>query len=172
MRPIAILTAVLGMAGLAAAGALALWVYPSSPASTDSDLRGAMANVGMLLDRSQQDLSSNPLARRSLPASAAARLDCIDCHVNNDPHRTLFGRDCQGCHTVDVWTVANFRHPSPRSENCVECHQAPPSHYMMHFRMMSQPMAGQPNAQVEQCFLCHQTDAWNNIRGVGWRKMH
>ena len=50
--------------------------------------------------------------------------------------------------------------------------QAPPSHYMMHFEMVSEKVAGQEHARVEQCYLCHQTDAWNNIRGVGWYKHH
>ena len=43
---------------------------------------------------------------------------------------------------------------------------------MMHFEMMDQTITGQEHARVEQCFLCHQTDAWNNIRGVGWYKHH
>lgn len=32
--------------------------------------------------------------------------------------------------------------------------------------------AGQHHARVEQCYLCHQTDARNDIRGVGWYKHH
>ena len=54
----------------------------------------------------------------------------------------------------------------------MQCHQAPPSHYMMHFEMMDRTITGQEHARVEQCYLCHQTDAWNNIKGVGWFKHH
>ncbi|WP_241527173.1 hypothetical protein [Sphingomonas turrisvirgatae] len=47
----------------------------------------------------------------------------------------------------------------------------PPSHNMMHFEMVSQRVAGK-RARVEQCYACHTTDAWNNIRGVGWYVHH
>lgn len=43
---------------------------------------------------------------------------------------------------------------------------------MMRFEMMDKGVTGQKNARVEQCFLCHQTDAFNDIKGVGWFKMH
>jgi hypothetical protein len=43
---------------------------------------------------------------------------------------------------------------------------------MGHFEMVSKTVAGQPHTQVEQCYLCHQTDAWNDIKGVGWYKHH
>jgi hypothetical protein len=43
---------------------------------------------------------------------------------------------------------------------------------MGHFNMVSMMVASQPHAQVYQCFLCHQTDAWNDIKGVGWYKHH
>ncbi len=131
----------------------------------------ALARLRILLDSSIGDLRAS-LIPRSLSPTASAQLDCVSCHVNQDPHRTLFGSDCQTCHAVDVWTVAEFQHPSPRSQDCVQCHQAPPSHYMMHFEMMDRTISGQENARVEQCFLCHQTDAWNNVRGVGWRELH
>ena len=100
------------------------------------DPRHVMDHIGIFLGRSGSDLIGGPLGRRSLPAAAMASLDCAGCHATRDRHRTLFGRDCQSCHAVDAWTIAAFVHPSPRSENCVQCHQAPPSHYMMHFQMM------------------------------------
>ncbi len=43
---------------------------------------------------------------------------------------------------------------------------------MGHFQMVSKRVAGQPHADVRQCFLCHQTTAWNDIKGVGWYKHH
>ena len=135
-------------------------------------LTHSVARLRALLGGSGADLIGSTLAPRPLPAAEANRLDCAGCHANRDPHQTLFGRDCQSCHGTTAWTVGGFRHPSPRSQECAQCHQAPPSHYMMHFEMMDRVITGQKQAQVEQCFLCHQTDAWNNIRGVGWYKHH
>jgi hypothetical protein len=100
-------------------------------------------------------------------------LDCSACHSNRSPHRDLLGRECEACHLETTWKVAGFKHPSPASVECAQCHQAPPSHYMMgHFHMISMMIARQAHARVEQCYLCHQTDAWNDIRGVGWYKHH
>jgi len=141
-------------------------------ASGEAGLRHVGARLQALLAGSAGDLTGGTLDRKPLPAGTMATLDCAGCHANRDPHRTLFGRGCQGCHNVDAWTIAAYRHPSPRSRDCVQRHQAPPSHYMMHFEMMDRTVTGQANARVEQCFLCHQTDAWNNIRGAGWFDMH
>jgi hypothetical protein len=101
-----------------------------------------------------------------------AALDCKACHDTRDRHRGLFGSDCGLCHRTDKWTIPEFRHPSSQSTECAQCHQAPPSHYMGHFHMVSMRVAGQPHADVRQCFLCHQTTAWNDIKGVGWYKHH
>ncbi|MDH8222619.1 cytochrome C, partial [Klebsiella pneumoniae] len=60
-------------------------------------------------------------------------LDCASCHSNREPHRDLFGRECGNCHETATWRIAGFLHPSPASKDCAQCHQAPPSHYMMHF---------------------------------------
>ena len=108
-----------------------------------------------------------PLLRRG-----EERLDCASCHATKDPHRELFGRDCATCHATASWNIPRFQHPSSRSVMCVQCHQAPPSHYMEHFRMVSRVVARQPDARVEQCYSCHQTTAWNDIVGVGWYKHH
>ena len=99
-------------------------------------------------------------------------LDCMQCHANQDPHRTLFGGACESCHSTSQWSLPEFRHPSAESKDCAQCHQAPPSHYMMHFQMVSETVAGIEHADVTQCFLCHQTNAWNDIKGVGWYKHH
>lgn len=104
------------------------------------------------------------------PAEMA--LDCRTCHGTKDPHRGLFGRDCAQCHATTQWTLPEFRHPSPRSIDCAQCHQAPPSHYLEHFRMISMRIAGEMSARVDQCYLCHQTTAWNDIRSVGYYKHH
>ena len=100
--------------------------------------------------------------------------DCAGCQSTASPATigSLFGRDCAACHVLTTWKIVGYRHPSPNSTDCAQCHQAPSSHYMMHFKMISMMVAGQPLARVEQCYLCHQTDAWNDIKGVGWFKHH
>lgn len=100
------------------------------------------------------------------------KLNCFSCHANQDRHRSLFGNDCSNCHHTNNWTIASFSHPSATSHDCSQCHQAPPSHYMMHFKMISMKVAGVEQAEVNQCFLCHQTTTWNDIKGVGWYKHH
>jgi hypothetical protein len=101
-----------------------------------------------------------------------AALNCATCHATRDRHSGLFGRDCAACHGTVWWTIPEFRHPSPRSTDCAQCHQAPPSHYMGHFHMVSMRVAKKPHAKVNQCHLCHQTTSWNDIKGVGWYKHH
>ena len=101
-----------------------------------------------------------------------AVLNCATCHSTKDRHRGLFGQDCAQCHATTKWTIPEFRHPSPKSMDCVQCHQAPPSHYMMHFQMVSAKVAGKPKATVDQCYQCHQTTAWTDIKGVGLYKHH
>lgn len=104
--------------------------------------------------------------------AAEKALNCVTCHANQDKHRSLFGSDCSSCHESSKWSISSFRHPSPASRDCSQCHQAPPSHYMMHFKMISQKIAGAEHATVTQCYACHQTTAWNDIKGVGWYKHH
>ncbi|MCS6329534.1 MAG: hypothetical protein H8K06_21035 [Nitrospira sp.] len=108
-------------------------------------------------------------------------LDCITCHATKDRHVGLFGTGCSDCHGTDQWTIADYRHPSPRSLDYAQCHQAPPSHYMEHFAMVSKKTISQgslggsrccDNVQVNQCYRCHQTTAWNDLRGVGYYKHH
>ena len=99
-------------------------------------------------------------------------LDCMACHGFRDKHAGLFGQQCADCHMTTTWKIEGYLHPSPKSRECLQCHQAPPSHFMMHFAMMDQGITGEHNASVEQCFSCHQTDSFNNIKGVGWFKIH
>ncbi len=99
-------------------------------------------------------------------------LNCATCHQTKDRHRGLFGNDCAQCHGTTKWTLPDFRHPSSLSQSCAQCHQAPPSHYMMHFKMISMTVAHMEKAEVNQCFLCHQTTSWNDIKGVGFYKHH
>ena len=144
----------------------------------------ALARIG--LSQLEQVNASDPESRRirqlmngdkSLPSNenvtaAEAILKCASCHAVKDRHQGYFGNECASCHAVAKWTIPEFRHPSPNSQECDQCHKAPPSHSMMHFKMISAAVAKQPSAKVNQCYKCHQTTVWNDIRGVGWYKHH
>ena len=116
-------------------------------------------------------LLASPFANPHLSPEEAI-LNCLTCHKNEDRHFELFGQGCGACHATQAWTIPEFQHPSAHSMDCLHCHQAPPSHYMKHFSMISQRVAGQPQARVDQCFLCHQTTSWPDIKQVGMYKHH
>jgi hypothetical protein len=105
-----------------------------------------------------------------LPSEQA--LDCAGCHSSGDRHGGQFGPECGACHGTVQWAVPRFRHPSPSSTDCAQCHRAPPSHYMGHFEMVSKRVARAEHADVEQCHLCHQTTSWNDIKGMGLYDHH
>ncbi|MBB1286861.1 hypothetical protein HRH25_20940 [Flavisolibacter sp. BT320] len=107
-----------------------------------------------------------------LVSSLEAKLDCASCHGTKDKHQGLFGQNCASCHATAQWTIPAFQHPSVLSTSCNSCHQAPPSHYMEHFEMVSMKVAEQENVVVSQCYKCHQTTSWNDIKGVGYYKHH
>jgi hypothetical protein len=123
-------------------------------------------------DRLRRWLADGDTGPHTRISKQEAALDCAVCHGTKDKHQGLFGKDCAQCHGTDKWTIPEFRHPSSQSTECAQCHQAPPSHYMGHFKMVSQRVACQPHANVRQCFLCHQTTSWNDIKGIGWYKHH
>ena len=145
-----------------------------------------LAKIGMrTLDRASRSDSDSAATLRSLetwlrvqtPAQvdatfAQAALRCAGCHDRRDPHLKRFGEDCAQCHRLVSWAVAGYQHPSPSSRQCVQCHQAPPSHLMEHFSMISQRIAGKEHARVDQCFECHNTTAWNDIVDAGFVKHH
>jgi len=133
--------------------------------------QGSGTTAGAVADRMAGDLREFLGLLKSDERERAA-LDCANCHSNRDPHRGLFGRECAGCHGLNSWQIAGFLHPSPTSKDCAQCHQAPPSHYMGHFIMMDRMITGQEHATVNQCFLCHRTDSFNDIKDVGWLKHH
>ena len=99
-------------------------------------------------------------------------LNCASCHSIEDRHVGLFGSECNSCHMTATWKIPGYRHPAESSLDCAQCHQAPPSHYMEHFHMVSEIVARVEHANVKQCYLCHQTTVWNDIRGVGYYKHH
>lgn len=113
--------------------------------------------------------------------TASTALNCMGCHATKDPHLGFFGKDCAQCHGTTKWSIAGYQHPSPNVSTCAQCHKAPPSHYMMHFDMISKKVAGQEDVkvkaccgvvQVRECYRCHQTTVWNDIIGVGYYKHH
>jgi hypothetical protein len=128
----------------------------------------ALARIGA---RRLGNIAARQPARAAMTPDESS-LNCAVCHANQDRHRGLFGTDCVQCHGTSAWTIAEYRHPSPTSTSCAQCHQAPPSHYMMHFEMVSMTIAHQEHARVDQCYLCHQTNDWNDIKNVGWYKHH
>lgn len=133
-------------------------------APLDHDLLAALSADWPVSDRRRVE--------RGMASLDAASLDCSSCHSNQDPHFQLFGEDCMQCHETATWDVVSFAHPTPRSRDCAQCHQAPPSHYMEHFKMLSAKVARQPHAEVDECYQCHLTTSWPDIRGVGFYKHH
>lgn len=127
--------------------------------------------VSLLVEQLQTHVEYGTAPHAHITAQEAV-LDCSTCHSNDDRHFALFGHDCAQCHGNEKWTLPEFRHPSAQSTDCAHCHQAPPSHYMNHFHMISRKVAGKAHARVDQCFLCHQTTSWNDILGVGMYKHH
>ncbi len=119
-----------------------------------------------------QNASSSRVAAHPRLTAGEALLNCATCHATKDRHLGQFGANCASCHGTAAWTVAEFRHPSSSSMDCAQCHQAPPSHYMGHFHMISMKVAGKPHAKVSECYACHQTTSWNDIKGAGWYKHH
>lgn len=136
----------------------------------NANLTAESAQIGAWL---KQAGGPAEIIRAHPPITAAeAMLDCRACHQNDDRHFGLFGTDCASCHATATWNLAEFRHPSATSMDCAQCHQAPPSHYMGHFNMISRKVAGKPRAEVSECYTCHQTTSWPDIKDVGWYKHH
>jgi len=138
----------------------------------DPETEDSLASAHLLRWIDQQGHKGTFASGRTDLTPQETILDCVACHGTKDRHFGLFGRDCAKCHGSVAWTIPEFRHPPPTSLDCAQCHQAPPSHYMMHFKMISMTTAGVEKAEVNQCFLCHQTTAWNDIKGVGFYKHH
>lgn len=139
----------------------------------------ALAKLGMKQFLSEPDHTKKMrkdvtrLVRLNPHASPlASKLNCTTCHANQDKHQKFFGTSCVSCHSTESWKIAEYRHPSPNNRDCAQCHKAPPSHYMMHFEMVSKSVARKEHAQVSQCYLCHRTTSWNDIQGVGLYKHH
>ena len=129
----------------------------------------------------EQDLSETSRPAHTQITAAEMALNCASCHSTKDKHAEQLGQNCATCHSTGEWTIPAFQHPLPRSTDCAQCHQAPPSHYMMHFEMVDKKVAARDsiqgsecceNVKVNQCYACHQTTSWNDIKGVGFYKHH
>jgi hypothetical protein len=160
-RPIKMDHEVLAKAGIS---------WSTKAAEGSSDKIAAHATSPLLADL-QNYLATIEHGKAGVSPEASV-LQCSSCHAKQDPHQNQFGSECATCHTTKVWSIPEFAHPSPNSRDCNQCHQAPPSHYMEHFTMMSQQIARRPDAKVEDCQACHLTNSWNDIAGVGWSKVH
>lgn len=129
-------------------------------------------------DKSPQSGSQEVLAVHPHVSARVATLNCAGCHGTKDKHQGLMGKNCASCHGDTQWRISEFQHPSVNSMTCSQCHQAPPSHYMMHFEMVDKKIAtAQKNGccgavNVSQCYACHQTTSFNDIKGVGYYKHH
>lgn len=166
-------------------------------ASCHTEHQGAHANLRVMNHEALAKIESNLIAEidndsnkqtkyiissaHPLTSTLEAQLDCASCHSTKDKHVGLFGKNCASCHATTQWTIPNFQHPSVKSVQCASCHQAPPSHFMEHFEMVDKTTVAQGNGealrfsevvQVNQCYVCHQTTSFNDIKGVGYYKHH
>ena len=101
------------------------------------------------------------LAERRGRPEAAELLRCAGCHARKDVHQELFGSQCGTCHETTRWTIPAYQHPSGRSEDCAQCHRAPPDHSGGHFEKMGR-------SDVRQCAMCHQPPSWSDIAHPPW----
>lgn len=101
------------------------------------------------------------LAERKGRPEAADLLRCDGCHARKDVHEGLFGSQCGSCHETTRWVIPAYEHPSGRSEDCAQCHRAPPDHFGGHFEMMGR-------SDVRQCAMCHQPPSWLDIGHPPW----
>lgn len=137
--------------------------------------RAPKDSEGHLLYLHLDEHGAAELTRASSSAATLAReqvLDCFTCHETRDRHVGQFGRNCSTCHGTSSWSISEYRHPAPSSTDCAQCHRAPPSHSMGHFEMVSKKVAGVEHADATQCYLCHQTTSWNDIKSVGMYDHH
>jgi hypothetical protein len=139
----------------------------------------ALSRLGLRqLEDFGEEVNQSEIPARNLNLSASrasssqSRLNCAVCHAKEDPHSGQFGSNCTACHNIERWSLAAFRHPSPSSLDCAQCHYGPPFHRRTHFREVCAQAADKPNAKVEECYSCHQSTGWNDIKGVGWYKSH
>ena len=101
------------------------------------DATQASQRADLLNWLSQHPLSATSNVQHPHISALELTLNCRNCHATKEPHNGLFGTECADCHGTANWVIAQFQHPSANSIDCAQCHQAPPSHYMEHFNMIS-----------------------------------
>jgi len=77
------------------------------------------------------------------------RSKCIECHKQDDKHKTRFKVNCENCHIEDTWKAARFNHNKTdfklkylhKDVTCASCH----------------PNERYENTSVK-CFFCHELD--------------
>jgi hypothetical protein len=98
--------------------------------------------------------------------------DCIDCHKNDDIHKTELGNDCNDCHSEASWTKTNFDHKKTnfalknkhKETTCLSCHvtttytDAPTRCYDCH-----QVNDVHANLFGKECGDCHNESGWDSI---------
>lgn len=73
-------------------------------------------------------------------------MECFVCHKNQDKHKTMLGKRCDGCHGEERWQEHKFKHDNFRSTPCYDCHKSDDSHR---------------GRYGEQCQECHEVNRWN-----------
>ena len=137
----------------------------------DHDVR-AEVRAFLEADRSKSRAAESTTAYHADLTKEERLLSCASCHSKEDPHTGRFGSDCAQCHRTKRWSLAEFRHPSPHSMDCSQCHSAPACHFFGKFFRACTQVAAQADAEVSECYRCHKTTKWNDIKGVGWYKTH
>jgi len=114
---------------------------------------------GMAVDKG----SSPPAPRASRPPVAAAGADRASMgeFVPSQPWSGKL-RLCQVFQ--ETHNIKTFRFLNPLGGSIAFVH--------LLGQFCTLTVARQPRARVDQCFLCHQTASWNDIKRVGWYKHH
>ncbi len=84
-----------------------------------------------------------------------AKLDCNDCHSDDDVHNQALGEDCQSCHNPNNWLIWKFDHDKTDFKlegahdglHCHNCHLKPP---------------GENDQFDSRCIDCHSRDDIHN----------
>ncbi len=114
-------------------------------------------------DSFNHDRTKFPLKGKHKPAkceschinglSEKLKTGCNDCHQKDDPHKSVFGINCQKCHNEADWKTTTFNHNRDTKyllkgkhtqTKCESCHKPPPA-----------PQKLQPDST---CYSCHQAD--------------
>lgn len=106
---------------------------------------------------------------KDLDGFKQAPSECVDCHLQHNPHPPSFGNDCAACHNSDSWQTEIFDH-NLSSFKLTGKHQAvacKDCHINNVFRGTPQTCVGchaKDDVHLgnfgKDCAACHQTDSW------------